>query len=520
MIDSNESKEQFIELNNEFNDLIIDYEKLNDKYKKEKDNEINNLKEEYKKNINEKDKEINTLKEENEKINNEIIKLNTDYEKKINEKDKEINNLKEEYKNDTDEKEKEINNLKEEYKKNIKEKDNEINNLKEEYKKNIKEKDKEINNLKEEYKNNTDEKDKEINNLKAENEKMNKEKLESNNEYQELIENLIYKFYENEKKNLKIPENINEEEQKNSAEDKNESKKEKDKIEKENKINNLNYISVDVDDEKYEKKEFLTKDFKTKKQNGLVIGFFGNILQGKTYFLNELFDCDLPLNSTETINYYFLKDNVRIIDTPGLNNNNNLTNQNFKDNIIKLKKKDFLIQKFVLDNSIISIYIINSYNLENRKKIGKLRKILYENYKETSVMKSLYIIHNIFQIQSKEDYEQYVKNNFPNDDFYNNENICFCEKLNNEKAEDKFEILHFVYNPYYLTENIIKRIKEQINSHIQIELLDFNDIYNKFLQSLKQLFNQDINSSLNNSVSDYYNDSLKISDDNIYFNSK
>ena len=349
---------------------------------------------------------------------------------------------------------------------------------------------------------------------------MNKEKLESNNEYQELIENLIYKFYENEKKNLKIPENINEEEQKNSAEDKNESKKEKDKIEKENKINNLNYISVDVDDEKYEKKEFLTKDFKTKKQNGLVIGFFGNILQGKTYFLNKLFNCDLPLNSTETINYYFLKDNVRIIDTPGLNNNNNLTNQNFKDNIIKLKKKDFLIQKFVLDNSIISIYIINSYNLENRKKIGKLRKILYKNYKETSVMKSLYIIHNIFQIKSKEDYEQYVKNNFPNDDFYNNENICFCEKLNNEKAEDKFEILHFVYNPYYLTENIIKRIKEQINSHIQIELLDFNDIYNKFLQSLKQLFNQDINSSLNNSVSDYYNDSLKISDDNIYFNSK
>ena len=74
MIDSNVSKEQFIELNNEFNDLIIDYEKLNDKYKKEKDNEINNLKEEYKKNINEKDKEINTLKEENEKINNEIIK--------------------------------------------------------------------------------------------------------------------------------------------------------------------------------------------------------------------------------------------------------------------------------------------------------------------------------------------------------------------------------------------------------------------------------------------------------------
>ena len=132
----------------------------------------------------------------------------------------------------------------------------------------------------------------------------------------------------------------------------------------------------------------------------MVIGFFGNILQGKTYFLNELFDCDLPLNSTETINYYFLKDNVRIIDTPGLNNNNNLTNQNFKDNIIKLKKKDILIQKFVLDNSIISIYIINSYNLENRKKIGKLRKILYENYKETSVMKSLYIIHNIFQIEN------------------------------------------------------------------------------------------------------------------------
>ena len=67
----------------------------------------------------------------------------------------------------------------------------------------------------------------------------------------------------------------------------------------------------------------------------------------------------------------------------------------------------------------------------------------------------------------------------------------------NEKAEDKFEI------------------KDQIYSHIQIKLLDFNE-----KNFLKQLFNEDINSSLNNSVNDYYNDSLKISNVYIYFNSK
>ena len=63
--------------------------------------------------------------------------------------------------------------------------------------------------------------------------------------------------------------------------------------------------------------------------------------------------------------------------------------------------------------------IIDSFNLKIKKKIGKLKRILNENYKEIPTIKSLYIIHNNLKIKSDNDYNEYIKKNFPKSNYYN-----------------------------------------------------------------------------------------------------
>ena len=146
-----------------------------------------------------------------------------------------------------------------------------------------------------------------------------------------------------------------------------------------------------------------------------------------------------------------------------------------QDEILETKKKDFITQKFIIDNSIINIMIISSFNLETKKRIGKLIRIFNENYQNTSVIKSLYIIHNNLKIKSDEDYNKYIQNNFPKGYYYNKDNIVFTEKLN-EEAEHKFEVLHFIPKSYKKEDEVIVRINEQIYSHLQINLSKFNDM--------------------------------------------
>jgi HSP20 family molecular chaperone IbpA len=148
-----------------------------------------------------------------------------------------------------------------------------------------------------------------------------------------------------------------------------------------------------------------------------------------------------------------------------------------KKNIIETKKKDFIIQKFVLDNSIINIMIIDSFNLNIKKRIGKLKRILHENYKEIPGIKYLYIIHNNLKIKSDNEYNEYIKNNFPKNNYYNKDNIIFSEKLDIEK----FEIIHFVPKSYKNEDEVIKKIYEHITTRLPITLIDFDQmIYNSF----------------------------------------
>ena len=280
-------------------------------------------------------------------------------------------------------------------------------------------------------------------------------------------------------------------------------------IKQNKKIKFINHISLNISNYKdlinegWKIENHFEDNFRIKEDKGLLIGFIGNFSEGKTYYLNKIFDCDLSLEPTKNINYYFYNKNIRIIDIPGSNkveyidkkkNVNKSVKEKINEKIKETKIKDFITEKFVLDNAKITIMIINYFNLITKKKIGKIIRILNENYKETSDIKSLYIIHNNLKIKSDNDYNEYVKNNFPKDFYYNIDNLVFCEKID----ENKFEILHFVPK-HYQNENdeIIQKIKEQIYSNLAINLLNFDKlISNTFNKFNELIFNMTNDSNL------------------------
>ena len=293
--------------------------------------------------------------------------------------------------------------------------------------------------------------------------------------------------------------------------------------EKKNEDNSLNFISLTISkvDDLLENgwkinkcfKEGFKEDLKEENKKGLTIGVLGDTFEGKTYFINKIFKCNLPLESTKNINYYFFKKNIRIIDIPG-SNQIIFPTTDLKDNqkkelnkiILETKKKDFIIENFVIDNSIINIMVISSFNLMIKKKIGKIIRIFNENYKNSSVIKSLYIIHNNIKIKSDEDYYNYIKNNFPKEYYYNKDNLIFTEILG-EEAEHKFEVLHFVPKTYKKEDEVIMTINTQIYSHLQIDICNFDEmVLNSFQKIDKILFNNECE--------------IKIEDDNIKIKKK
>ena len=257
-------------------------------------------------------------------------------------------------------------------------------------------------------------------------------------------------------------------------------------------INNISLILSKtenlINNEGWEIKENLESNFEITNNNGLIIGFLGDYSEGKTYYLNKIFNRNLPLKPTDSIKCYFLKNTIRVIDTPGTNKPQ-INDENLKKNVLECKFKDFIIEKFILDNSIITIIIINSFNLKTQKKLEKIKKIVNDNYLQTSVIKSIYIIHNLVNLQNESEYNEYINYHFNNKNFFNKDNIIFTEKFDNNIAL-KFEVLHFIPKFYEKKDEVIERIKTQIFSHIQIPLINFNEmIENTFNKIGEKIFN-------------------------------
>ena len=225
------------------------------------------------------------------------------------------------------------------------------------------------------------------------------------------------------------------------------------------------------------------------KENGLTIGFLGNYLNGKTYYCNQIFNTNIELKPTETINCYLLNDKIRVLDVPGLNKPL-VQNELKKENILENNIKDFMIEKFILDNCLIIIIVIDTFNLIFQKKLDKLKKELNEN--NISEKKSIYIIHNNFKIKNEDQYFDYIETNFPEDNYYNKNNYIYAENSNSQ--ETKFQIFHFIPKLYNERENIkgINQLFKDIINHNPLELLNFNDMLkNTFTKIGKILFDME-----------------------------
>ena len=170
------------------------------------------------------------------------------------------------------------------------------------------------------------------------------------------------------------------------------------------------------------------------------IGIIGNISTGKTFLLNTIFNLQLPGTRTEEIQLIKYHD-IYIIDTPGFNRITKNAEMNDNERFA-IKNKDKKIESFVLKNSSVIIYVINTLNLFVIKKVQNILKKI-ENQKD----KKLFLLYNNTFITNKYEYEQFMKR---------------------EKIFEKIKVETIIMCPYSKQKSI-KRIKEIANNKLTSE---------------------------------------------------
>ena len=178
------------------------------------------------------------------------------------------------------------------------------------------------------------------------------------------------------------------------------------------------------------------KDLPTNKN----IGIIGNISTGKTFLLNTIFNLQLPGTRTEEIQLIKYHD-IYIIDTPGFNRITKNAEMNDNERFA-IKNKDKKIESFVLKNSSVIIYVINTLNLFVIKKVQNILKKI-ENQKD----KKLFLLYNNTFITNKYEYEQFMKR---------------------EKIFEKIKVETIIMCPYSKQKSI-KRIKEIADNKVTSE---------------------------------------------------
>ena len=191
---------------------------------------------------------------------------------------------------------------------------------------------------------------------------------------------------------------------------------------------------------------------KMEMNNGIVVSFLGNCNRGKTYFLQKLSGYNLEKEhqiQTKGLNMKF-KDNIIYLDAPGINTPILL------DNNVKSTKEEeiydiifchYIVQKFLIENADILIYIVGIINCGELISLNKIKKFC-ENEK------NIIVIHNLIKCESLEDIEKYKNEvlmeiisceliekkipSFVENNINNINKIYFIEK-------DNPNIIHFIF---------------------------------------------------------------------------
>ena len=165
-----------------------------------------------------------------------------------------------------------------------------------------------------------------------------------------------------------------------------------------------------------------TKEFLNSNKKLLKIGILGNGNIGKSFLLSRLFDEDIPSGFSVITEGLSLKINQEnsyaLLDSAGLqtpllineynNENKNLTSEEkFEEyaNLYRDKTQtENFIQHLILSLSEMLIIVVGKITFNEQRLINKIKGVL-SNQKSK---KPIFIIHNLFNFQTKEQVEEYI----------------------------------------------------------------------------------------------------------------
>ena len=283
----------------------------------------------------------------------------------------------------------------------------------------------------------------------------------------------------------------------------------------------------------------MSEDFeKRKKEKVTCIGIIGDANAGKSYILNKLTNLgntekyagiDIKTEGLSCKYHQFPNDKnwYLLFDTEGnseplIKNEKEQQYKNLQEEIQfvsekaeDMKKSEKFLSKFIINNSHIIIYVINTLTLESQQTVFDIK---FEANK-------FYVIHNLIHFYDKKSIENYIddtlRKSIPNnlkkipysefDDEENNGYYYFIESLKDNNDNTEKQIIHLIMGN---NENVpeTKEVREFFNEKtfkfIKKSITIGNDLFEKFdiIDNLKEELKTELNLKKENNIENILNE--------------
>ena len=249
----------------------------------------------------------------------------------------------------------------------------------------------------------------------------------------------------------------------------------KEESKEDKKINNNNQINKNKIPE-VQLKEKLEE--KSEENEDIVLGVIGLGNVGKTYLLSILTGEELPIGYTIHTKGISIKKTKKLIilDSQGIEApltkiniskdlypKDNLLNKDINEsdneiqNIVKDKKAvELFIQDFIIDKSNILFIVVGQLTLSEQK-------LIYRVANQTNKT-ILYVIHNLKNLYSREQINDYIENTFKKNIFLNFETFSEEKYKSGKTCRDNNQLEE--YNKYYIEKYRINEKSEKVVIHL------------------------------------------------------
>lgn len=199
----------------------------------------------------------------------------------------------------------------------------------------------------------------------------------------------------------------------------------------------------------------LAKYNEKKDKNSLIISIMGSIKKGKSYIMSQLTDEPLPNGYNLSTKGLCLKyptihkNNIIIMDTPGLDFSPIFSTSNTKEEVEKIMKNkektiEFL-QKFIILNSNIIVCVVGEMTIDDQKNIERIK-----NHAKTNQI--VIIVHNLYTYPSSESIQTYLEKIISQNE-KNLQKNTYIKLIDTDNDEEKKKKSQLEENNIYYNEN-------------------------------------------------------------------